>query len=93
MKRKVLGLNSARLYGMSPDVTRYTKVPDDYHRRIVGAAQLMKTMEYDDRLPNELPAKNSSEVPSAVLRLAIRRGGRQPRGSTGEAPRRVSRRR
>ena len=38
MKRKVLGLNSARLYGLSPDVTRYTKVPDDYHRRLVADA-------------------------------------------------------
>ncbi len=64
MKRKVLGLNSARLYGMSPDLTRYTKVPDDYHRRLVGDAHLMKTMEYDDRLPNELPMQNSPEVPS-----------------------------
>jgi uncharacterized protein len=64
MKRKVLGLNSARLYGMTPDVTRYTKVPDDYHRRLVGDAHLMKTMEYDDRLPNELPMKDSPEVPS-----------------------------
>ena len=56
MKRKVLGLNSARLYGMSPDPSRYTPVPADYHRRIVGNAALMKTMEYDDRLPNEPPA-------------------------------------
>ena len=64
MKRKVLGLNSARLYGMSPDLTRYTKVPDDYHQRIVGDAELMKTMEYDDRLPNELPSENSPDVPS-----------------------------
>lgn len=64
MKRKVLGLNSARLYGMSPDVARYTKVPDDYHRRIVGDANLMKTMEYDDRLPNALPMQSSPEVPS-----------------------------
>jgi uncharacterized protein len=64
MKRKVLGLNSARLYGLSPDVTRYTKVPDDYHRRLVGDAQLMKTMEYDDRLTNELPMQGSPDVPS-----------------------------
>ncbi len=64
MKRKVLGLNSARLYGMSPDVTRYTRVPDDYHRRLVGDAHLMKTLEYDDRLPNELPMQNSPEVAS-----------------------------
>ena len=55
MKRKVLGLNAARLYGVTPDVTKYTKVPDDYRQRLVGDAQLMKTMEYDDRLPNELP--------------------------------------
>jgi predicted TIM-barrel fold metal-dependent hydrolase len=55
MKRKVLGLNSARLYGMSPDVSRYTKLPDDYHARLVGDAHLMKTMEYDDRLP-EIPS-------------------------------------
>ncbi|HZI39467.1 MAG TPA: amidohydrolase family protein [Acidimicrobiia bacterium] len=55
MKRKVLGLNSARLYGMSPDVTSYTKVPADYHDRIVGDTELMRTMEYDDRLPNEAP--------------------------------------
>jgi uncharacterized protein len=55
MKRKVLGLNSARLYGMTTDLTEYTKVPDDYHRRIVGDADLMETLEYDDRLPNEAP--------------------------------------
>jgi predicted TIM-barrel fold metal-dependent hydrolase len=55
MKRKVLGLNAARLYGVTPDVTKYTKVPDDYRGRLAGDAQLMKTMEYDDRLPNELP--------------------------------------
>jgi Amidohydrolase len=65
MKRKVLGLNSARLYGMSPDLIRYTKVPDDYHRRIAADAHLMKTMEYDDRLPNELPMKGSPEIPSS----------------------------
>jgi hypothetical protein len=56
MKRKVLGLNSARLYGMSSDLTRYTRVPEDYRQQVVGNAQLMKTMEYDDRLPNEPPA-------------------------------------
>lgn len=55
MKRKVLGLNAARLYGVTPDVTKYTEVPDDYRGRLAGDAQLMKTMEYDDRLPNELP--------------------------------------
>ena len=60
MKRKVLGLNAARLYGVTPDVTKYTEVPDDYRQRLVGDAQLMKTMEYDDRLPNELPVKSSS---------------------------------
>ena len=59
MKRKVLGLNSARLYGMTPDVARYTKVPDDYHQRIVGDAHLMRTMEYDDRLPHEPPIQHS----------------------------------
>ncbi|MCA1844871.1 MAG: hypothetical protein LC792_17100, partial [Actinobacteria bacterium] len=62
MKRKVLGLNSARLYGMSPDVTRYSKVPDDYHRRLLADAELLKTMEYDDRLPNEVPANGSPKV-------------------------------
>jgi predicted TIM-barrel fold metal-dependent hydrolase len=60
MKRKVLGLNSARLYGLNPDPARYTGVPDDYARRIAGDAQLRKTMEYDDRLPNEAPMKTSS---------------------------------
>jgi predicted TIM-barrel fold metal-dependent hydrolase len=55
MKRKVLGLNSARLYGLSPDPAGYTKLPGDYHHRIVGDAGLMRTMEYDDRLPNEPP--------------------------------------
>ena len=64
MKRKVLGLNSARLYGMSPDLSRYTKVPADYQHRIVGDAPLMRTMEYDDRLPKELPMQNSPEIPS-----------------------------
>jgi hypothetical protein len=62
MKRKVLGLNSARLYGLTPDVTSYSKVPDDWKRRLAGDAHLMKTMEYDDRLPNELPVQNSPEV-------------------------------
>jgi predicted TIM-barrel fold metal-dependent hydrolase len=62
MKRKVFGLNAARLYGVTPDVTRYTKVPDDYRRRLAGDAHLMKTMEYDDRLPNELPAGHSPGV-------------------------------
>jgi hypothetical protein len=65
MKRKVLGLNSARLYGLSPDLTKYTKVPDDYHTRLIGNAQLMKTMEYDDRLPKKLPMKDSPEVRSS----------------------------
>jgi predicted TIM-barrel fold metal-dependent hydrolase len=64
MKRKVLGLNAARLYGLTPDVTKYAKVPDDYHQRLVGDKRLMKIMEYDDRLPNELPMKDSPEVPS-----------------------------
>ena len=57
MKRKVFGLNAARLYGITPDVTSYTRVPDDYQRRLVGDTHLMKTMEYDDRLPNESPMK------------------------------------
>ena len=65
MKRKVLGLNAARLYGVTPDVTGYTKVPDDYHRRLVGDAHLMKTMEYDDGVPNELPVQNAPTTPSA----------------------------
>jgi hypothetical protein len=64
MKRKVLGLNAARLYGVTPDVTKYTKVPDDYRQRLVSDAQLMRTMEYDDRLPNELPTQKS-HAPSA----------------------------
>jgi uncharacterized protein len=55
MKRKVLGLNAARLYGVAPDVTRYTEVPADYRERLTGDTRLMKTMEYDDRLPNDLP--------------------------------------
>jgi predicted TIM-barrel fold metal-dependent hydrolase len=55
MKRKVIGLNSARLYGLSPELAGYTRVPEDYRQRVVGDAQLMETMEYDDRLPNELP--------------------------------------
>ena len=80
MKRKVLGLNSARLYGLAPDVTRYNKIPDDYHGRLVGDAQLMKTMEYDDRLPNELPMKDSpgASSPDGVgrLRAAYREGTR-----------------
>ena len=66
MKRKVLGLNSARLYGMTPDVAQYPMVPDDYHRRIRSDVELMRTMEYDDRLPNELPAKDSPEIPSSL---------------------------
>ena len=66
MKRKVLGLNAARLYGLSPDITKYTKVPEDYQRRLVGDAQLMKTMEYDDFLPNELPVQDSSASPYGV---------------------------
>ena len=65
MKRKVLGLNAARLYGVTPDVTKYTKVPDDYRQRLVSDTKLMKTMEYDDRLPNELPMKESPKSPSA----------------------------
>ena len=64
MKRKVLGLNSARLYGLSPDRSGYGQVPDDYAGRITGDAQLMKTMEYDDRLPNELPMKGSPGIAS-----------------------------
>jgi hypothetical protein len=55
----VLGLNAARLYGLSPDVNSYTEVPGDYRSRLTGDATLMKTMEYDDRLPNEVPAQNS----------------------------------
>lgn len=67
MKRKVLGLNSARLYGMNPDPTRYTKVPDDYDRRFAADAQLIKTMEYDDRLANDPPAQLPPGAPSAVV--------------------------
>jgi predicted TIM-barrel fold metal-dependent hydrolase len=61
MKRKVLGQNAARLYGLTPDVSRYTELPDDYHQRLVGDAALMKTMEYDDRLPNELPSASRND--------------------------------
>ena len=86
MKRKVLGLNSARLYGMSPDVTRYTKVPDDYRQPVVGDAQLMKTMEYDDRLPNELPIRTRRDP---LRHLAVRRRICQPRRPVREAPRRI----
>jgi hypothetical protein len=72
MKRKVLGLNSARLYGLSSDVTGYTRVPDDYHRRLVGDAHLMKTMEYDDRLPHELPLKGAPDDRLEKLRSEYR---------------------
>ena len=61
MKRKVLGLNSARLYGMSPDLSQYTRVPDDYERRIASDAALVKTMEYDDRLLNEPPVQPAAQ--------------------------------
>jgi hypothetical protein len=64
MKRKVLGLNSARLYGMNPDVRRYSSVPDDYRHRIASDTRLMHTMEYDDGLPKELPEENSPRVAS-----------------------------
>ena len=46
-------------------VTKYTKVPDDYRQRLVSDTKLMRTMEYDDRLPNELPTKESPKSPSA----------------------------
>jgi hypothetical protein len=34
IKRQILGLNSARLYGVEPTISRYTPVPADYEARI-----------------------------------------------------------
>jgi hypothetical protein len=65
MKRKVLGLNSARLYGLNPDVTGYTPVADDYATRIADDAELLRTMEYDDRLANDPPVQSAYGVASA----------------------------
>lgn len=49
MKRKVLGLNSARLYRMSTDDEAYSSLPEDYRERVVGDVDLMHLLEYDDR--------------------------------------------
>jgi predicted TIM-barrel fold metal-dependent hydrolase len=83
MKRKVLGLNAARLYGLTPDASKYPKVPDDYHQRLVGDRQLMKTMEYDDRLPKELPTKGAPKIPDdrlEALRVEYRQATDTPFG-------------
>jgi predicted TIM-barrel fold metal-dependent hydrolase len=77
MKRKVLGLNSARLYGMTPDVTGYGKVAADYATRIADDAQLLRTMEYDDRLANDPPVQPASAAPYGVA--SARRGDRLER--------------
>lgn len=67
MKRKVLGLNSARLYGLvSTDSSGYRAVPGDYDRRIAADGALVRVMEYDDRVPNELPMEHSPTVPSVT---------------------------
>jgi len=53
MKRKVLGLNSARLYRMTPDPgLRNRTLPADYRERITADAGFMHLMEYDDHLPH-----------------------------------------
>ena len=53
MKRKVLGENSARLYGMTSNTRKYTEVRPDFYDHITP--ELNAIMEYDDRAPNELP--------------------------------------
>ena len=75
MKRKVLGLNSARLYGLNPDPARYGEVASDYDRRIAADSELITVMEYDDRTPNEAPAQMPSSV-SPYGTAAARRGDR-----------------
>ena len=92
MKRKVLGLNSARLYGLNPDPARYREVPDDYSRRIAGDAQLRRTMEYDDRLPNDPPMKTSSPYGVAAAdrndrMQTLRAGYREEAGTRFGVPR------
>ena len=64
-KRKVLGLNSARLYGMTTDLSRYNEVPADFHDRITP--ELNSIMEYDDRLPNELPVEGTPSMAVSQL--------------------------
>jgi uncharacterized protein len=54
MKRQVLGLNSARLYRMTPDLSQYKTLPVDYFDRMRCDAALMSLMEYDDRAHNDL---------------------------------------
>ena len=65
MKRQVLGLNSARLYGLpQANTAAYSPVPDDYGRRITADADLLRVMEYDDRLPHELPVAGGDRLDS-----------------------------
>ncbi|MGQ0467612.1 MAG: amidohydrolase family protein [Sporichthyaceae bacterium] len=54
MKRTVLGLNSARLYRMSPEA-RQPPLPADYRERVLRNPELMRVLEYADRLPSDQP--------------------------------------
>jgi uncharacterized protein len=57
MKRKVLGLNSARLFRMSPNLRDYNLINNDYYEEIFRRPELLSIMEYDDYAPNEVPAE------------------------------------
>jgi hypothetical protein len=71
MKRKVLGLNSARLFRMSPDLSQYKRIRDDFTEQMFARPELMTIMEYDDYAPNEVPADGGPGIPSVPLPQAM----------------------
>ena len=71
MKRKVMGLNNARLFRMSPDLGQYRHIRDDFTEQMFARPELMTIMEYDDFAPNEVPAEGGGEIPSVPLPSTI----------------------
>jgi uncharacterized protein len=67
MKRKVMGLNSARLFRMSPDLSKYGRIRDDFTEQMFARPDLLTIMEYDDYAPNEVPVEGGGQIPSVPL--------------------------
>jgi predicted TIM-barrel fold metal-dependent hydrolase len=65
-KRKILGLNSAKLYGMNPTTQQFKPVPKDYEKRMTP--EFKKTMELT---PNA--ADNLARIKERYAELSVER--------------------
>jgi hypothetical protein len=68
-KRKILGLNSARLYGLAPRPSEYTSVPADYERHLTPAMrELFELPPVHDNLTKAKTAYRASGLVRSNVR-------------------------